>query len=87
MTSEYMMGELRRIVGAYMDQRTGAVAVAAKEGEKKSSVAEKAAAYALGKAHGLALVLDELSVTFDIDPWACSSGRSEGAATREGRAK
>ena len=75
MTSENMMAELRRIVGVYVEQRAAAVAVAAKEGAKASRPAEKAAAYALGKADGIGRVLEELTQAFDIDPWSC-----EGAA-------
>ena len=77
MTSENMMSELRRIVGVYMDQRKRAVADAAKEGAKTARPAEKAAAYALGKADGIGRVLEELTQTFDIDPWTCAA--EEGA--------
>lgn len=69
MTSENMIVELRRIVGVYVDKRNRAVAVAAKEGAKASRAAEKAAAYALGKADGIGRLLDELCMAFDIDPW------------------
>lgn len=70
MTSENMMTELRRIVGAYVQQRKCAVTVAAMESALKSHSAEKSAAYARGKADAFRSVLDELCMTFDIDPWA-----------------
>lgn len=81
MTSESMMAELRRIIGAYMKKRELTVKVAAKEGAKSGRAAEKAAAYALGKTHGLGLVLDELCMTFDIDPWADEHERQMQAST------
>ena len=77
MTSENMMSELRRIVGVYMGQREAAVMAAAKEGAKTTRPAEKAAAYALGKADGIGRVLEELTQAFDIDPWTCAA--KEGA--------
>lgn len=78
MTSENMMSELRRIVGTFVEQRKRAVAEAAKEGAKTARPAEKAAAYALGKADGIGRVLEELTQTFGVDPWSCEV--KEGAA-------
>ena len=65
MKAEEMMKELRRIVGVFMEARN---ATLESEAGRRN---EKAAAYALGRSEAWSRMIDELSLTFKLDPWEC----------------
>lgn len=67
MKADYIMQQLRRIVGANMRQLQAADQAVKNEGGTKS----RRGAIAVGERHGIQRILDDMCVTFDIDPWAC----------------
>lgn len=67
MNAEYIMQQLRRIVGANMRQLQSADLVVKNEGGTKT----RRGAIAIGERHGIQRILDDMCVTFDIDPWNC----------------
>ncbi len=64
MNAEQMMVQLRRIVGAQMEnwQRVQA---------SSPNMKSPKGAYMLGQCSVYSSILDELSMTFNIDPWTC----------------
>ena len=65
MNAEQMMEQLRRIVGAQMWnwQRVQA---------SRPDMKSPKGAYAMGQCSVYSSIIDELSMTFNIDPWTCA---------------
>ena len=76
MSEKSMMDELRRIARAYMQRKQAVDKVVAAEGGTRT----KNGAMAVGEGRALARILDELDLTFGIDPWACIGEYSPRAA-------